>query len=291
MKRLETMRFGVGARAPRYEDRRFVTGSGCFGDDANLPGQLYAEFALSPIPAGTIRDIDLAAARATPGVVTAITADDIERDGLGHLECVALRMRPLARADGSPLQAPPRPALAHRAVRFVGEPVVMVVAESQAAARDAAEAVVLDIEEAPHTADLVDASAPGAPPVWADFPDNTAFVYRTGDQDAVAQALERSAHVARITLPLQRMAMNPMEPRTALGAFDDGRFTLTCGTQNPHTTARELETMLGVAEGAVHLITNDMGGAFGMRSAVFPEMLLVLWAARRLGRPVKWTGT
>ena len=291
MNDMSTMRFGVGTRAPRFEDQRFVTGNGKFGDDVSLPGQAYAELVTSPLPAGRIVSIDASAALKMPGVLAVYTVDDVDADGLGLLGCNAMERLPLRRADGSIITAPPRPVLARDAVRFVGEAVAMVVAETAAIARDAAESVMVEIEDRPHAANLDEAMVPGAPAVWDDRPDNTAFLFRHGDHDAVAAAMDQAAHVVSVTLPFQRIAMNPMEPRTALGHYEDGRYTLYCGAQNPHIARDELAAVLGVAPEAVRVVINDMGGAFGMRSVIFPEMALVVFAARRLGRPVKWTGT
>ncbi|WMS42839.1 xanthine dehydrogenase family protein molybdopterin-binding subunit [Acuticoccus sp. MNP-M23] len=285
------MRFGIGARASRVEDQRFITGKGHFGDDVTVPGELFAEIVHAEVPAGRIEEIDIEAAAAMPGVFAVFTAADLKADGVGVIPCTGLRARPLERADGSVVEAPPRHALADGAVRYVGEPVAMVVAESRAAARDAAEAVMVTIEDRPHAADLMMAAAEGAPAVWDDAPDNTVFVKNVGDHEAVDAALSGSAHISRVRLPFQRLAMSPMEPRTAHGSIEDGRYVLRCGTQAPHAAGRVLAEILGVSTEGVRLVTGDMGGAFGMRSAVFPEMVLVLWAARKLGRPVKWTGT
>ncbi len=285
------MRFGIGARASRVEDQRFITGKGHFGDDVTTAGELFAEIVHAEMPSGRIIEIDTTAATEMPGVLGVYTAADLKADGVGPIPCVGLRARPLERADGSTLVEPPRHALADGAVRYVGEPVAMVVAESRAAARDAAEAVMVSIEDRPHVTDIFDAAAEGAPAVWDEAPDNTCFVKSVGDRAAVDAALAQSAHVARVTLPFQRLAMSPMEPRTAHGSIEDGRYVLRCGTQGPHGARRVLAEMFGVDVENVRLITGDMGGAFGMRSAVFPEMVLVLWAAKKLGRPVKWTGT
>ncbi|XWN30313.1 MAG: xanthine dehydrogenase family protein molybdopterin-binding subunit [Devosia sp.] len=285
--------FRIGASPPRVEDQRFVTGQGRFGDDINVPGQLYAAFALSEMPAGAINTIDLEAAHGIQGVVAAYTGEDIG-DDLAPIPSLACRNVPLMRPDGTRYQEPPRHPLAKDRVRFVGEPVAMVIGETPEAARDGAEAVMVEIDEAAFVLDVEVAAEPGAPTVWPHMPDNTAFVMTVGDAAAVDAAMAAAAHVATVRVPFTRLAMSPMEPRTALGAFDEesGTYTLTCGTQNPHTLARLLaEDVLRVPAHKVRLITPDMGGAFGLRAGIFPEMALALWAAKTLGRPVKWTGT
>jgi carbon-monoxide dehydrogenase large subunit len=289
-----SLRFGIGARATRIEDRRFVMGQGRYGDDVSIDGQLYAEFIISPTSAGRVLSLDLGAAKETPGVVGVFTAHDLDADGIGDLPCFATRAAPLQRADGTPAFVPPRPPFARDRVRFTGDILGMVVAETRDAAREGVDAIFPDIEDASMVIDPRDAAAEGAPPVWDDCPDNTAYVFRAGDAEAVDAAIAHARYVAKVEIPFTRLAMTPMEPRTALGVYDafDGRFTLHCGTQNPHIVRRALaQDVFGVPETDIRIVTPDMGGAFGMRSTVFPEMVAVLWAARALGRPVKWTGT
>ena len=286
------MRFGIGASTPRIEDERFVTGTGRYGDDMAANGAAVVEFLHSPVPAGRIASIDAETARAMPGILGVFTSEDLDRDGIGDLPCLVTRTTPLGRSPDEPAFAPPRPILARGAVRFVGDTVAAVVAETRAAALDALELIEATYEEGPFVTAPREAAAPGAPAVWAENPGNTAYVYHAGDAEAVEAALTASAHVARVDVPFTRLAMNPMEPRTALGAFAGGRHTLICGTQNPHIVRRALaDDVLHVPEEAVRVVTPDMGGAFGLRSAVFPEMAFVLWASRRLGRPVRWRGT
>lgn len=286
------MRFGIGAAAARLEDERFVTGKGRYGDDVRDEGAAHAAFVLSPVAAGTIRAIDTAAARAHPGVLGVFTAADLDADGIGNLPSLVPQMASLKHADGSPVEAPARGVLARERVRFVGDAVAAIVATSAAAARDAAELVEVDIDDMAAVTDVSAAALDGAPTVWDHAPDNTAYRVRVGDAAAVDAALSGAAHVARITLPFTRLAMVPLEPRSAHGSFEDGRYILTCGNQSPHIVRDALaRSVLGVPPEAIRVVSPDMGGAFGLRSQVFPEMAFVLWAAKTLGRPVRWTGT
>ena len=281
-------RYGVGVRLARVEDERFLRGEGRYGDDVNLDGQAHAALVLSPVAAGRLRGVDADEARAMPGVIGVYTIDDLDADGVGDLPCPIAAA--LEREDGSPAYHPPRPLLARDAVRYAGDPIALVVAETDAIAREAAEMVVADIEERPAVTDPV-AALEGGPTVWGEASGNVAFVKRVGDAGATDAAFERAAHVAAVTIPFPRLAMSPMEPRTALGEWDGERFTLHSGTQNPHQLAPAMSAVLGVEASAVRFSTPDMGGAFGMRAGLSPEMGLVLWAARHLGRPVKWRGT
>ncbi|MBJ3776888.1 xanthine dehydrogenase family protein molybdopterin-binding subunit [Acuticoccus mangrovi] len=283
------LKFGIGARATRLEDQRFVTGAGRYGDDIRLPGETFAEFVMSPAPAGRIRAIDTEAAKAMPGVLGVFTMADLDTDGVGDIPALTMGVAPLFRPDGTRATTPPRPPLAREEVRFVGDTVAMVVAESRAAARDAVEAVTVEIDEAPFVLDLMEAE--GGPAVWPHLPDNLAYLWREGDAAAVDAAIEAADHVATVTVPFARLAMVPMEPRSAVAVYEDERYVLHCGTQNPHIVRQMLaENVFKVPLEAVRVTTPDMGGGFGMRSTVFPEMVAVTWAAKRLGRPVKWTG-
>ncbi len=286
------MKFGLGEAVPRVEDERLITGRGRYTDDIDLPGQTRGVVLRSPFAHARIKGIDTAAARAAPGVVAVLTADDLEADGIGAMRCFIPELAPLARDDGEPLYEPPRPLLARGAARFVGDPVAFVVAETVAQAKDAAELVEIDWEELPVASDPMAAAAGEAPPVWPDCPDNQCFAFGAGDEAAVAAAFENAAHTVELELPVSRVAMNPMELRAAVGAWDphDGRYALYSGVQNPHDVRRWLaRDVLGVPENQLRVVSPDMGGGFGMRAGIHPEHGLVLWAARRLGRPVKWT--
>ncbi|MDP6563269.1 MAG: xanthine dehydrogenase family protein molybdopterin-binding subunit [Alphaproteobacteria bacterium] len=285
------MKFGLGQSAPRVEDQRFLRGGGRYTDDIDLAGQAYAQILRSPHAHARIRSIDVAAARAAPGVLAVWTGADVAADGLGDMPCLAANLVPLARPDGAPIFQPPRPALVRDKVAFVGDYVALVVAESRSQARDAAELIEVDYEELPqnvHTA----AASDGAPGVWDDCPDNICFRLEMGDGTAVEAAFAAADHVTRLELPMPRVAVNAMEPRAALGAHDpyEDRYTLYSGNQFPHDMrAWMAEAVLGVPESHLRIVSPDMGGSFGLRANIFPELPLVLWAAKKLGRPVKWT--
>lgn len=286
------MKFGVGEPVARVEDPRLLRGLGRYSDDINEPGQLRAFFVRSPFAAATIKHIDLTAALASPGVLAVYTGADTQADGLGHLPCILTRLRLQTRPDGSPMFIPPRAALAESRVAFVGDLVAMVLAETHAQARDAAELVDVTYEEEPANVDPLRARDPTTPPTWPDCPDNVCFRFDLGDRDAVDRALEAAHHVTEVTLPITRIAMNPMEPRAVLGSYDvrEERYVLTTGNQMPHALRMMLaEDIFHVPQSRIRVVSPDMGGAFGLRSSPFPELVAVLWAARKAQRPVKWT--
>ena len=287
------MKFGVGQSVARVEDQRLLRGGGRFTDDINLPGQLHGCVVRSPHPHARIAGIDTGPALAAPGVVAVFTGADVAADGLGTLPSLARGNTTLTRRDGSPIFEPPRPALQSRKVSFVGDCVAFVVADTAARARDAAELVDVEYEPLPLVTSAEEALSEGAPAVWEECRDNVCYRVRLGDAEAVEAAIAGAAHVTRVRLPISRVCMNPMEPRAALGHHDpsDGRYTLHTGSQNVHAMREWIaRDVLGVRESQLRVVSPDMGGSFGLRSTVFPEMALVLWASRRLGRPVKWTG-
>ena len=287
------MKFGLGQGVPRWEDPRLLRGRGQYTDDLNLPGQARGHVLRAPHAHARIAAIDCTAARRAPGVLAVLTHDDWQADGLGTLASLAPMLVPLKRPDGSPIHEPPRPPLAAGAVKFVGDPVAFVVAETVAEARDAAELIAVDYEELPAVIETADALAPGAPPVWPDPGGNISFRQTMGDAAAVEEIFRSAAHVVSADLPIGRLAQNPMEPRAALGEYDPaaGRYTLWTGTQGPHDNRTLLARhALKVPIAGLRVVSPDMGGGFGLRGGLFPEMALVLWAARRVGRPVKWTG-
>ncbi len=286
------MKFGLGQPAPRVEDQRFLRGGGRYTDDINLPGQAWAHMLRSPHAHARIRAIDVRAARASPGVLAVFSGADVAADGLGDMPCLAARVAPLERPDGKPLFQPPRPALVLDEVAFVGDYVAFVVAESRSQARDAAELIEVDYEPLPANVRTADAIKSSAPPVWEDCPDNICFRLQLGDKAAVETAFAAADHRTRLELPMARVAINPMEPRSALGAYDafEDRYTLYSGNQFPHDMRSWLaDPVLGITESQLRVVSPDMGGSFGLRANVFPELALVLWAAKKLGRPVKWT--
>ncbi|WP_161141999.1 molybdopterin cofactor-binding domain-containing protein [Propylenella binzhouense] len=280
--------FGVGSPVRRIEDDRFVRGRGHYTDDLRFAGECFMAVVRSPHASAAIGRIDAAEALAAPGVVAVLTGRDAEADGIGGL-VTAVRRR---RRDGSPMAEPPYRALAVDRARFVGDAVAIVLAETAEAARDAAERVAVEYEELPAVTDAAEALAPGAPAVWPDLvPDNEAFVFEQGDRGAVDRALAAAAHVARLDFRISRVSANTLEPRNAIGLFDPGtgRYTLHSGTQSPHRLRLELaEHALFVPQSRIRVVAPDIGGAFGMKGSIYPEQILVLWAARRVGRPVRW---
>ncbi|HTO13098.1 MAG TPA: xanthine dehydrogenase family protein molybdopterin-binding subunit [Candidatus Binatia bacterium] len=281
-------KFGVGQSVRRLEDPHLVQGLGRYADDVNLPRQAWGVVVRSPHAHARIRSIDAKRAMAAPGVLAVLTGADLTADGIGDLPTDKNRKR----RDGSPAFPTPRPALARERARHVGDPVAFVVAETPAAAADAAERVRVEYEPLPSVALTAEATRPGAPAVWEQAADNVAFVWEAGKRDAVAAAFAGAAHVTKLDFVVTRVAPAPMEPRGAVGEFDAraGRYTLHTGIQAPHGLRTLLaEQVLKVPQSHLRVVTGDVGGSFGMKSGVYPEVVLVLWAARRLGRPVKWT--
>jgi carbon-monoxide dehydrogenase large subunit len=244
----------------------------------------------SPHAHARIRGIRTADAQKSPGVLAVLTGADLAADGVGSLPTDSTRKR----RDGSPAFPTPRPALARERVRHVGDPVALVVAGTPEAAADAAELVVIDYEPLPAVTGAARATRAGAPAVWEEAPDNVAFVWEAGSRDAVARGFAGAAHVTRLDFVVTRVAALPLEPRGAVGEFDrrSGRYTLHTGIQAPHGLRTLLaEQVLRVPHSQVRVVTGEVGGSFGMRSGIYPELALVLWAAKRLGRPVKWTSS
>ena len=280
-------KFAIGQSVKRLEDPRLVQGLGRYSDDVNLPRQVHAVLARSPHAHARVRGIDAQAALKAPGVVAVLTAADLAADGVGNLPTDRARKR----RDGTPAFPTPRPALARDRVRHVGDPLALVIAETHAQAVDAVELLAIDYEPLPAVGPTADALRPGAPAVWDEVSDNIAFVAEAGQREPVTRALASAAHVARVDFVVTRVAAAPLEPRGAVGEFDrrSGRYTLHTGIQAPHGTRTLVASILKVPQNQVRVVTGDVGGSFGMRSGIYPEMILVLWAAKRLGRPVKWT--
>ena len=281
--RLAVEKFAVGQSVPRKEDPMLLRGKGHYADDFSLPGQAYAVMVRSQIAHGIIRAIDTETARKMPGVIGVYTGADLKN--YGPLKCVV----PFNNRDGSPMKKPLRPALPSDKVRYVGDPIAFVVAETLLAAKDAAEAVTVEIDSLPAVTSAEDATATNAPQLYDDVPGNVALDYHYGDADAVKAAFAKAAHVTRLTLVNSRLVVNAMEPRAALAAYDGSRFTFYVGSQGVVGMRANLAEALGVTPKDVHVITGQVGGSFGMKGAVFPEYICLLHAARALGRPVKWT--
>jgi carbon-monoxide dehydrogenase large subunit len=283
---------GIGQPVRRKEDFRLVTGSGRYGDDFVLPRMAHAAFVRSPHAHARIRAVDKAAALALPGALAVLTGADYAADGLKPIPHDAGLMGPpdlAVRTRGGPITTPHWP-LPLETARFVGEAVVMVVAETIAAAKDMAEQVRLDYQPLPALTRASDAIKQSAPGLWQEAPGNLCLDIEAGDAEAAAAAFERAAHVVRLTTWVQRVTGVPLEPRTTIADYDGGRYTLYSGTGRGVAKARlDLARALGVPADEVRVLCEEMGGNFGTRNFFYPECALLAWAARRLGRPIKWT--
>jgi aerobic carbon-monoxide dehydrogenase large subunit len=284
---------GIGQPVPRREDLRLIQGQGCFSNDINLPGQAHANFVRSPHAHARIVSIDTSAALALEGVIAVLTGKDVEADGLkslphrpvlGHEADVKL-----TNTDGSAKFVSPHLPLPADRARFVGEAVAIVIAETVAIAKDAAELVNIGYEALPSVTTTLSAAAPDAPRVWDEHA-NVALDAQIGDAAATDAAFARAAHITSIKTWIQRLTGVPMEPRAAVGSFDPqtGRYTLFAGSGNVVRQKRELAHILGVEESMVRVVARDVGGNFGTRNAFYPEFAVLAWAARRIGRPVHW---
>ena len=283
---LALMKFGVGQPVPRKEDPTLLRGEGRYTDDINLPGQAHAVMVRSRIAHGVLKGIDLAAARALPGVLAILTHADLAAAGFGPMKC-GLN---IPDRNGQPMKTPPRHSLARDKVRYVGEAVACVVAETALQARDAAEAVGLDIAELPAVTTPAQALAAGAPQIHDEAPGNLVLDFHYGDVEAVQKAFAAAAHVTRLDITSNRIVVNPMEPRSAIGAYEDGRWVLRLGCQGVMGLRGGLaKDVLNTTPDKVRVLTGNVGGSFGMKSQVYPEYGPLLLAARQLGRPVKWT--
>jgi carbon-monoxide dehydrogenase large subunit len=282
---LSLTKFGIGQPVTRKEDPTLVQGQGRYNDDIGLPNQAHAWMVRSSQAHGIIRGIDTEVARGMPGVLAVLTGADLK--AYGGLKCTL----PLKNRDGSPIKYVPRPALATDKVRFVGDPVACVIAETVAQAKDAAETVALDIEPLPAVVSARDAAKPGAPQLYDEVPGNIALDYQHGDSAKVAEALKNSAHVVSLPLINQRLVVAAMEPRSAIGEFDkkDERWVLRSSSQGVFGMKNLLRDIFGAAPDKVRVLTGNVGGSFGMKATVYPEYVCILHAAKVLGRPVKWT--
>ncbi len=275
----------IPAQPTRLEDHRFLTGRGRYTDDCNWPEQAFAQIVRSPHAHAALLRVESSAAGAAPGVLGVFTAADLAADGIGPIPC-DVRV-----ATTGPMRVPLRYALATGRVRHVGEPVALVVATSRNAARDAAELVHAEYAPLPCVVDCREALAPGAPQLWADVPGNLAYTFEKGDRAAVQAALAGAAHVAALDLVNNRIIVAPLEHRAALGRFDrdSATFHLLLTGQGVHGIRAPLaDTVFQVEHERVQLSSPDVGGGFGVKNGLYPEWILVLWAARRLGLPVKW---
>ena len=280
-------RFAIGQPVPRSEDPVLLRGEGHYSDDFNLPGQAYAVIVRSPMAHGLIHKIETSVARAMPGVLAVHTAADLEKGGIGPLPARQV----MNNRDGTPMLQPVRHALATDKVRYVGEAVAAVIAETVAQAKDAAEAAEVDIEALPAVTEPSAATAPGGPRLYDDVPENVGLDFHFGDSAAVAEAFARAAHVTRLELRSNRIVVNAIEPRAALAEYDPARrhFTLHVGCQGVFGFRNYIAGVLGVGRDEVRIMTDRVGGSFGMKQPNMSEYFCLLHAARELRRPVKWT--
>ena len=286
-------KLGIGSSPRRREDQRLVTGAGTFGDDFTLPGQTFAAIARSPHAHAILLSIETIKARGLPGVLAVLTAADYLADGLNPLVYSPFTVSPpditLANRDGKPVFAAPHYPLALDRVRFVGEGVALVVAETLAAAREAAELVEVEYKVLAASSEGVVAAEPGAVRIWPDMDSNVALDAEVGDAHAAEEAFRQAAHVVRIETKIPRVTGVPMEPRAALAVHEpgSGKITLYAGGGGVFRPQMDLSHMLGVEPAKIRVVAKDVGGNFGTRNNSYPEFSLVAWAARRLGRPVK----
>ncbi len=281
--------FSIGQSVLRREDPRLLQGRGRYLDDLNLDRQLWAVVLRSPHAHADIRGIDTAAASAAPGVHAVLTGADYRADGMGVVPC----MGAYTHRDGGPMYIPDRPALAVGRVRHIGYPVALVIADHEAQARDAAELIEVDYAPLPAVTSCFEAFQPGAPQLYNDCPNNESYLYEAGDRAATEAAFADADHIVEQRLVINRVTANALEPRGVIGEYDPGseRFTLHCGFQRPWLFRRSLaEQSFKVPEAKIRLVTGDIGGSYGLRGSIYPEMVLMPWAAKRVGRPVKWVG-
>ena len=284
-----TTRSGIGDAPKRREDLRFLTGQGRYLDDLTFARVTHAVVLRSPHAHARILAIDTAAARAAPGVLAVLTAEDAGADGLKPLF-------PAAEANtqtGERFAFAPQPLLADGKLRYAGEPVALIVAETRDAALDAAELVAIDYAPLPAVTKAAAARAAGAPQLAPEVPGNLCFDWLTGDSAAVAAAFAAAAHVVRLALDNHRIVTNPIEPRGVVGLYDaaTGRYTAHVSSQSIHATRDQAARALGVAPVRVRFVAPDVGGGFGAKNFIYPEHVLIPWAARRVARPVKWIAT
>jgi carbon-monoxide dehydrogenase large subunit len=278
----------IGTPVRRREDYRFLTGQGTYTDDINRPGQLYAYLLRSPHANAKLSRIDTSAAATAPGVVAVYTGQDMAKDEIGGLPCGWL----INSKDGSPMKEPPHPVLAIERVRHVGDPVAVVIADSLAQARDAAEKIAVDYTVEPAVVDVVAALKPGAPQVWPEAPGNVCYDWQLGDAAAVETAIGKATRVVKLDLVNNRLVPNAMEPRAAIGEYDraTGEHTLYTTSQNPHVIRLLMGAfVLHLPEAKLRVVAPDVGGGFGSKIYHYAEEAIVTWAAGKVRKPIKWT--
>ena len=280
---------GIGAPVRRKEDFRFITGKGQYTDDINRPGQTHAAFLRSPHAHANIKTLDISEARKADGVIAVLTGDDLAKDGVGGLICGWM----IHSKDGSPMKAGSHPALAQGKVRYVGDHVAVVIAETLAQARDAVEKIHVDYEVLKPVIDMAHATDSGSPVIHDVAPDNQVYDWHLGDKGATEAAFAKAKHVTKLDIVNNRLIPNAMEPRAAIGDYDSGNdaFTLYTTSQNPHVARLVLSAFIGIApEHKLRVIAPDVGGGFGSKIFIYAEETVCVWAAKKVGRPVKWTG-
>ena len=278
-------KFGMAQPVRRVEDPRLLLGHGRYTDDIALPNETFGVVVRSPHANARILSTDTAAARALPGVLGVYTAADLEADGIGGVPCAI----PLKNRDGSPRAEVPHPALAQGQVRHVGDPVAFVVAETHQAARDAAEAVMVDYDVLPSVTDLAVTMDADAPAVWPQAPGNVCFDWEAGDKERADALVAGAAHVTRLTVVNNRIVVSSMEARAAVAEYADGRWTLHTNTQGGWSIKSMLaKSIFNLPEDRFRVVTPDVGGGFGMKLFLYAEQVLTCYAARKLGRPVRW---
>src|SRR6266850_2596270 len=277
--------FGIGQGIKRVEDVRLLQGGGRYLDDVNVAGQAHAVIVRSQHAHAGLRAVDTTAALRAPGVLAVFTGADVE--GLGTMTMTLKRKRP----DGSPMFARPHRGLTRDRARYVGDPVAMVVAETRAQAEDAADLVQINYEPLPSVTATADATQPGAAPVWDECPDNISNIFESGDRAATEAEFAKAHRIVRRRYVITRVHAQFMEPRGSLGVYDphEERYTLYADVQYPHRVRNALASnIFKIAEHRIRVVAGDVGGAFGTKGWQYPEHKLVLWAARKLGRPVRW---
>lgn len=285
------VKFGVGQPMTRVEDDRLITGQGRYADDVRMDGQAYAVLVRSPYAHAKLGEIDVSDAKAAQGVLGVYTIADFDAAGFGEVTNAAWAM--VKNRDGTPMYKTTRPILARDRVRYAGEPVAVVVATSELLARDAAELVMVDYDELPVVVDTARAAESDAPVLFEEHGSNVVYDWELGDEDAIQEAKSKAAHVTKVSLINNRIVVNAMEPRAALGVYEAAseKYTLYTGSQGVHgMRARLADGCLNVPVEKLRVVSDDVGGGFGMKTFVYNEYPIVLFAAKALGRPVKWTG-
>ncbi len=279
---------GVGARVARKEDRRFITGAGRYTDDMTVPGMRHAAFVRSQHAHADVKKIDASAALKMPGVIAVLTGKEIKADGIGNLICGWM----IHSKDGTPMKMGAWTPMAVGRVRFVGEPVAVVIAETRGQARDAADAVVVTYKPLKAVTEAVDALKKGAPQIHPEAEGNLIYDWGIGDEKAADAAIAKAAHVTKMHIVNNRLVPNAMEPRAALASYDkaEDHYTLWTTSQNPHVARLVLSAFYNVApENKLRVIAPDVGGGFGSKIYIYPEEIVCLWASKKTGVPVKWT--